>query len=151
MVELRECESFLAEAFACGRVGECAGGKHFDRDVAIQLLVASAVDHAHAAFAEFAEDSIVTEKLVNHRMPAPEGILQAELRKFMQGIVKTMGSDFNRCGCERSHCLGALLDLGTRTTQGKIDTGSTTRILLRVSFQIENARKSGERVPVLDV
>jgi hypothetical protein len=67
-------------------------------------------------------------------MPAPEGILQAELRKFMQGIVKTKGRGFDARGCERGHYLAPPSDLGTRTSVFQTDMNSHS-YAYRFNFQ----------------
>jgi hypothetical protein len=66
MIELREEQSFPAESFPCCFVGEAAGRQHFDRHLAIEMLVAGAVDDTHAAGTDPVEDGVVTNTFADH-------------------------------------------------------------------------------------
>ena len=57
---------FTAEPPPCRLVAERAGRQHLEGDVAIEVLVAGAVDLAHPAFAQLRGDLIVTQCLANH-------------------------------------------------------------------------------------
>jgi hypothetical protein len=67
MIQLGQSESFLAEFLADGFIGESAGRKNFQRDVAVKFFVVSAIDHAHSTGADVFNDAIVTERITKHR------------------------------------------------------------------------------------
>ena len=62
------------EALARGRVPERAAQKHLDRDVAVEVQVAGAIDLAHAACAERFQDLVVGELLSDHRRTTVAGV-----------------------------------------------------------------------------
>ena len=66
MVERRGGPGFVQQKFCGGGVGRGVFGDDFDGPVALEHLVARAVDGAHAAFAELGEDAIVPEHVVDH-------------------------------------------------------------------------------------
>ena len=57
---------FASEPAPCRLVGQHARWQYFEGDVAIEVLVASAVDLAHAAFAQLGGDLIMTQGFPNH-------------------------------------------------------------------------------------
>src|ERR1700751_753772 len=48
-------------------VAESAGGQHFQRHIALQLLVAGSIDHTHSTGSDLFHDAVVAECLANHR------------------------------------------------------------------------------------
>src|SRR5580700_5982280 len=56
MVECGGHAGFVEEALAGGGIGEEIGGQDFDSYVAVKLLVARAINFAHATGADFLED-----------------------------------------------------------------------------------------------
>src|SRR5579859_2138147 len=61
MVQLRQNQSFFMEMLACRFVGESAGRKDFDGDVAGEVLVAGAIYFSHAASADLLGDAVVAQ------------------------------------------------------------------------------------------
>lgn len=66
MIQLRECQGFLAKAFAGRFIAQRAGGQHLDRHIAPQVLIPGTVDHTHPPFANLLEERIVPEPFPNH-------------------------------------------------------------------------------------
>ena len=66
MIEPGESQRFFAQALAGRFVGDAADGKNFDGHVAIETLIASAIDNAHAASANLFGYKIVSEPLTDH-------------------------------------------------------------------------------------
>ena len=65
MVQLGERKGFFAEPFSGSVVSEHAEGQNLKGHVAIELLVVSAVDHAHSAGADLLENDVVSESLAD--------------------------------------------------------------------------------------
>jgi hypothetical protein len=70
MIELRENQSFFVETFAGGFVGERTGRKDFDGNIAREVLIAGAVDLAHAASADLLGDAVVAHFKANAQILA---------------------------------------------------------------------------------
>ena len=62
VVEAGSGLSFEAEALHLRGGGELAGGDHFERHGPVQTYLARAIDDAHAATGQFAEDFVVAKK-----------------------------------------------------------------------------------------
>ena len=65
MVQLGQRQGFLAEIFASGLVGERLERQYFDGHVAIEVLIAGAIDFAHAAGADPLSDKVVAQQHAN--------------------------------------------------------------------------------------
>ena len=63
MVQLADRQRLFAELFASGIVGKQSCGQDLDRDVALQLLIMGAKDHAHASGANLFDQPIVPQYL----------------------------------------------------------------------------------------
>ena len=61
MVQLGECQCFLAEPFSRNLIRQRAHGKDFNSYIAIELLIVSAVNDTHAARTNLLDDAIVAE------------------------------------------------------------------------------------------
>jgi hypothetical protein len=68
--ELRQGESFAAEPLTCRIVIESAGEQDLDGDVALEMLVAGAIDDAHAARTDSLNDAEVRQ-----RSPGETGVV----------------------------------------------------------------------------
>ncbi len=66
MIERGQHLGFALEAEEAIAIAGKALGQHLDRHVAIELRVASAVDHTHSACAEPFDDSIRPDRLPDH-------------------------------------------------------------------------------------
>ena len=66
MIQSRGCAGLPQQPGPGGSVVEAGLRQDLDGHVPIELLVVSAVDHAHAAFAELFCDLIMTERLADH-------------------------------------------------------------------------------------
>jgi hypothetical protein len=56
----------LDEALLAGGIGDLVGGQDLDGDGAVEVRVASFVDHTHAAFAELRFDPVMVQRLADH-------------------------------------------------------------------------------------
>jgi hypothetical protein len=63
MIEPGDDFRFALEALEANRIGSEIGGKHLDRDVAIEPGIARAIHFTHATFAEQAGDLVVPQLL----------------------------------------------------------------------------------------
>jgi hypothetical protein len=61
MVQLGQRQGFRAEIFAGGVVGERLGWQYLDGYVAVEVLIAGAIDFAHAASADPLDDVVVAQ------------------------------------------------------------------------------------------
>jgi hypothetical protein len=67
MIELRECEGFLAEASSWSRVSGQRRRQHLERDVPVEMLVVREVHDPHPTGADALDDAEVSENLTKHR------------------------------------------------------------------------------------
>src|SRR5205823_12725365 len=65
MIQAREHAGFVAKALARGLVVKRARCEHLEREIAFQLLVVGAIDHAHAARADLLLDAVTPERLAD--------------------------------------------------------------------------------------
>jgi len=65
MVQLGECQCFLAEPFSGSLIGQCANGQDFDGHVAFELLIMSAVNDTHAARTNLLDDAIMAQRMAD--------------------------------------------------------------------------------------
>jgi hypothetical protein len=68
MVEPGQDQGLAAEAVAGDLVVEGARGQHLDGDIAIEMLVVRAVDHAHAALTQGLDDDEMGETASDHEV-----------------------------------------------------------------------------------
>ncbi len=83
-VRVGKCGNSLGLAFEPGpslRVVCDGGGQHFDRDVAIEACVVSAINLAHSAFAKLAEDAVWPE-VADHRCTLTVGGIMCRGTEF---------------------------------------------------------------------
>ena len=66
MAQARERERLVAEARPGRGVGERAFGQELERHLALEPLVARAVDHAHAARGDGAQDAVMRKGPADH-------------------------------------------------------------------------------------
>ena len=66
MVQFAKSQGLAAETLARSFVGERAAIQHFQRNVALQLFVMSAIHHAHAAGTDLGDDAIMRNGLIEH-------------------------------------------------------------------------------------
>ena len=89
---------FTPEPPPCRVVAERAGRQHFEGDVAIEVLVAGAVDLAHPTGAELGGDSVVSEGLANHGESPHLHERVRSCRSFLrQGADPSPGGTGRRC------------------------------------------------------
>jgi hypothetical protein len=81
-------------------------GKDLERDLAAEIEIAGAIDHAHAATADFFEDLVVGERAADHRSVSATNQARARIRvtisgKDMKGMkrMKLMKGLRIVCGC----------------------------------------------------
>jgi hypothetical protein len=68
MVQLCKSQGFSAETLAGDFVGQSAGGQYLQRNIAIQLLIMSAIHHAHAAGSNVLDNAVVAEDVADDRL-----------------------------------------------------------------------------------
>jgi len=68
VIEFRQRAGFVVEATARGIIGESAGMEELDGDVTIEVRVPSKVNGTHAAAADLALDTVVTEFEADERV-----------------------------------------------------------------------------------
>ena len=79
MIELSERQCFPTKLLSGLVVRQEARRKDFKSDFAVELLVQSAVDHAHATGAQLAEDQVVLYFLTDQvRRPEPHGMVRVQ-------------------------------------------------------------------------
>ena len=88
MIEGGGGAGFALEAFQRLRVAGQFIGEKLQRDLAAELAVLGAIDHAHPPAAEFVQDAIVPNNLANHA----ERLLRA-----LKGLRKTPGARWVVC------------------------------------------------------
>ncbi len=66
MVEGTGRPSFLDKALLAAQIGDLVGRQDFDRHRAVEVHIASLVDHPHAALAELRFDPVVVECPADH-------------------------------------------------------------------------------------
>ena len=91
MVERRQHAGFSRETHhAVGVTSECFGDD-FDRDFAAQLGVESAIDFAHASFADFGDHPVVRDRL-HHRFSAASQLTTTVMGAAaeLSGAVETL-------------------------------------------------------------
>src|SRR5215831_5063128 len=71
MVEPRQHECFVAEAFAGNFIVQYAWGEDLQREIAAQPLVARAEYHAHAASADLLDDPVTAQDYTDHSRASP--------------------------------------------------------------------------------
>ncbi len=88
---------FTAEPPPCSLVGEHPSRQHLEGDVAVEVLVAGAIDLAHPAFAQLRDDLIVTQCLANHdRVLTPCAIIAPgpSCASSLSGVLVLLLLDF---------------------------------------------------------
>ena len=65
MIQLGECQCFLAEPLACSLIRQRAHGKDFNSYVALELLIVGAVNDTHAACTNLLDDAIVAQRVAD--------------------------------------------------------------------------------------
>ena len=75
VIEFRECESFAAKTLARSFVGQKAGWKNLESDIAFEVLIKGAIDFAHTACPDFLKHEIMAQSLADHCGSASNGIL----------------------------------------------------------------------------
>src|SRR5580704_340114 len=66
VIQLGQCQGFLAELLARSFIGDRSGRKNFQSDISIELLVVCAIDFAHATSADLLDNTIMAELVANH-------------------------------------------------------------------------------------
>jgi hypothetical protein len=66
MVQVGKSERFLAKPLAGSVIGERSDGQDFQGYVALEFLIARAVDNPHAAGADLVEDAVLQQGLAEH-------------------------------------------------------------------------------------
>jgi hypothetical protein len=66
MVQLAERQRLAAKALARGFIREGSRIQHFQRNIALQLFVVSAVHHAHTTGADLGDNTIVRYGPIEH-------------------------------------------------------------------------------------
>src|SRR5688572_13259180 len=130
MVELRERARLAQETLGEARLVGCVAGEDLERDVAIELLVACAIDRAHAALAEQRADLELRE--------ARGELLWARRRRAARGrrlrvVRRGLGGDRD-------------LEQAPRAARAP---GRDRRSALRAAFRGHGDPRRRERAPVL--
>src|ERR1700729_4493946 len=90
MIELSERQCFPAKLLSGLVVRQEARGKDFQSDFAVELLVQSAVNHAHSTGAQLAEDQVVLYFLTD-QVPGPEpnGMVRVQRSQRSEAAAET--------------------------------------------------------------
>ena len=118
MTQLGERQRFFAELLSCDFVGQRTCRQHFERDIAVQLLVVRAIDDAHAARANLFDDAIMAETLAN----------ELGRRLHQSGNARTCGG---QCPCRNKAISGLVSARRRKNFPRETDGGSGDKSLIR--------------------
>src|SRR3984957_19428407 len=90
MIQLSQSQCFLTKLLSGLVVRQEPGRKHFERDFAVEVLVQSAVNHAHSTGAQLAKDQVVLYFLTD-QVPGPEpnGMVRVQRSQRSEAAAET--------------------------------------------------------------